>query len=124
MLVKLNGLILEAPFINISQASKDYHASLLFMNNNWIQTRIDEILDKLNIRFNNEKNIVKVNTKIMIMHAEDDWFIPQQHSIHLYKVCQSQRPKNFPPVKLVELEKKLGLGHFLHTHLPIYKLIK
>ena len=52
---KLDGVILEAPFLNASQASKDYHISMAFNNNRWIQQKMDEALEFNNIYFNNDK---------------------------------------------------------------------
>jgi hypothetical protein len=52
---KINGVILEAPFLNISQACKDYHVGKLLLNNDWIKKTGDEALEKLNIHFNNDK---------------------------------------------------------------------
>ena len=53
--VKLDGVILEAPFLNASQASKDYHLSMAFLNNKWVQQWVDEGLEKTNVFFNNDK---------------------------------------------------------------------
>lgn len=47
------GVILEAPFYNISQAAKEYIISPLILNNPWIIQRGDEALQELNIHFNN-----------------------------------------------------------------------
>ena len=47
------GIILEAPFYNISQAAKEYIVSPLFLNNPWIIKMGDEALVELNIHFNN-----------------------------------------------------------------------
>jgi len=69
-------------------------------------------------------SILKIKQKILIMHAEDDWFIPQWHSRELYSIAEKYRPKDYPKVKFVELGKSFGLGHFIHTHLPIYQTIK
>ena len=61
----------------------------------------------------------------MILHAEDDMLIPQDRSRDLLRVCAKSRPKNYPPVKLVELHKGFGLGHVkIYTHKEIYPLIK
>jgi hypothetical protein len=86
--------------------------------------KVDESLEKLNIRFNTDKNIVKIKSKILILHAEDDWFIPLQHSIDLYKICKDKRPKSYRECKFLDFKKELGLGHFPSLHAPIYELIK
>ena len=55
MLDKLDGVILEAPFLNASQAGKDYHLSKLLNNNRWSQQKTDESLEVIGIRFNSDK---------------------------------------------------------------------
>lgn len=52
---KLDGVILEAPILNASRASKDYHVSLAFNNNRWIQQKLDEALELNGIYFNSDK---------------------------------------------------------------------
>ena len=52
---KLSGVILEAPFVNVSQAGKDYHLSKIFMNNEWIKAKYDEGLEKANLHFNSDQ---------------------------------------------------------------------
>ena len=52
---KLDGILLEAPFLNASQGGKDYIISHIFNNNKWIQQMIDEGLEKSNIFFNTDK---------------------------------------------------------------------
>jgi hypothetical protein len=52
---KLDGVILEAPFLNASRASKDYHVAMAFNNNRWIQQKGDEALELNNIYFNSDK---------------------------------------------------------------------
>ena len=49
------GLILEAPFLNIGQAAKEYILAPLFLNNRWIRKRGDENLDILNLHFSNDE---------------------------------------------------------------------
>lgn len=46
------GVILEAPFKNISQAAKEYIVAPLILNNEWIKQKMDEALDLLNTRLN------------------------------------------------------------------------
>jgi hypothetical protein len=67
---------------------------------------------------------LKINSKIIIFHAEDDWLIPQSHSIELLDIAQKHRPKEYPKVELVKFGKELGLGHFVSYHMPVYNIIK
>lgn len=120
-----HGVILEAPFLNISKAAKEYIIAPLFLNNPWIIQKADEALDTIDLRFNTDKNIVKINSKILILHAADDWFIPQQHSLTLIEIAKQERPADYPPVQLVEYHEDLALGHNnIYMHDKLYPTIK
>lgn len=43
-------MILEAPFLNISQAAKEYILAPLILNNRWIIQKTDEALEAINLR--------------------------------------------------------------------------
>lgn len=66
--VKLEGVILEAPFLNASQAGKDYFLSSPFNNNKWIQNKTDEALKAEKISFNNDK---RLNIKLNIFRSQE-----------------------------------------------------
>ncbi len=143
-------MILEAPFLNISQAAKEYLLAPLILNNRWIVDKMDKALDSINLRFNTDKkfahlvliwkfarvfvllilnltqnSILKINSKILILHAADDWFIPKDHSLDLIKICKEKRPAEFPPVKLIEYHEDLMLGHNkIYLHEELYPAIK
>ena len=71
-----------------------------------------------------KKSILKIKSKIIIFHAEDDWFIPHTHSVELLKLAETYRPKEYGKVELITYGKEHGLGHFVHQHEPLYLLIK
>lgn len=119
------GVVLEAPFLNISQASKEYLLAPLILNNPWIIAKMDESLAAINLRLATDENILKINSKVLVLHAADDWFIPQDHSIDLVRHAKANRPKNFPPVSLMEFHSDLGLGHNeIYTHEELYPVVK
>lgn len=119
------GVVLEAPFLNISQASKEYLLAPLILNNPWIIAKMDEALEAINLRLATDENILKINSKVLILHAADDWFIPQDHSIELVKHAKANRPKDFPPVKLMEFHSDLRLGHNeIYTHEELYPVVR
>ena len=54
------------------------------------------------------------------MHAQDDFFIPQQQAKELYKTAKEKRPADYPPVWFIDYHEGLGLGHnniFMHDEL-------
>lgn len=66
-----------------------------------------------------------IKSKILVFHAEDDMFVPIQHSRYLVEVANKKRPKDWPEVKFVEFKKELELGHGkIYTHQEIYPIIK
>jgi hypothetical protein len=68
---------------------------------------------------------VKVNSKILIFHAEDDWFIPHDRGLDLLRIAKTLRPKNYPKVELKVLDKEHGLGHCnIYLHEEIYPIVK
>ena len=70
-------------------------------------------------------SILKIKSKVLILHAEDDMLIPQDRSRDLVKLCDEKRPKDYPPVKLVEFHKRFGLGHGkIYSHKEVYPMIK
>lgn len=69
------------------------------------------------------ESILEINSKILIMHAEDDWLVPYYHSVQLKEISK-QRPRHFPEVKFVSFGKELGLGHNLQSHSIIYSHIR
>lgn len=70
-------------------------------------------------------SILKTKSKVLILHAEDDMLIPQDRSRDLVKLCNEKRPKQYPPVKLIEFHKRFGLGHAkIYTHQEVYPMIK
>jgi predicted esterase len=79
----------------------------------------------LDLQFNTAEHIVKTNAKILMLHSEDDSIIPIYHSRELKEICDRQRPRDYPPVRLVEFEKIHGLGHNnIYKYSEIYPMIK
>ena len=93
--------------------------------------------------------MLQVKSRVLIIHAEDDWFIPNDHSRgelimyfnidciiklnfkslfkkkELLKLCNEKRSRDYPPVKLVEIEKRPQLGHLkLYSHKEIIPTLK
>lgn len=65
-------------------------------------------------------SITEINSKILIMHAKDDTFVPYSQGETLFKIAKKAKRD----VDFVSFEKDLGLGHFLQSHMPIYDYIK
>lgn len=69
--------------------------------------------------------MLKTKSKILILHAEDDWLVPIDHSKDLTKFLKEKRFKKYPEVRLVEFHATFGLSHNkIYTHKEVYPLIK
>jgi hypothetical protein len=69
-------------------------------------------------------SLLYLKSKILIFHAEDNWHVPKAQSDELVNLLKSKRSKNYPLLKYVELKGDLGLGHFIQSHMPVYREIK
>ena len=134
--------------MSIMRAAREYIGAPLFLNNWWIIQKSEEALEQLRLHFDNKakyalfqfqfdnirikklefllkRSIVKVKSKIMILHAEDDIIVSLEHSKELMESCDKERPKEYPPVKLVEISGDSGFGHsLLYLHDEIYPIVK
>jgi len=120
-----NGVILEAPFLNISMAATDFIVAPFIYNNQWVISRGNQALKELEIKFNTDKNILLIKSKILILHAEDDFLIPHDRGAELYKIAIQKRPKNFPEVTFMSIAANYSAGHCnIYKHEEIYPVIK
>lgn len=86
---------------------------------------MEEHFETLNLHFDNAQNLIKTKSKILILHAEDDWLIPQDHSKELMKLLKEKRNKDYPEARLLEFHKGLSLGHnSIYTHKELYPYIR
>jgi hypothetical protein len=57
------------------------------------------------------KSILKTKSRIMILHAKDDWTISHDHGVGLYSLAKFKRPQDFPRAELHVFDETHGLGH-------------
>lgn len=70
-------------------------------------------------------SIVKINSRILIFHSEDDFFIPHTRAYDLLRIAENQRPKEFPKVELMIFKSELNLGHTnIYKNEDIYPVVK
>jgi hypothetical protein len=54
--VKLDGVVLDAPFLNANKVSKDFYVlPRVFTADAWIHTKIEKALKKAQINFRNDQ---------------------------------------------------------------------
>jgi len=98
--VSVDGVLLEAPFLSMPDAIKDY-AIFNWINNLWLYTGF---VEKIADPFRTKLIFDKLEVPILIMFAEDDDQLSLKHPLTLHKLC--------PTSKLV-LEKNGGHNHLL-----------
>lgn len=109
------GVILEAPFNNLSDEIREYPMSQLFRPLPWFDFCFIYPVYENNLRFESDKNLRNVTAPILILHAEDDHIVPYKLGQKLYDSITEGRNEEYP-VKFVTFERKLALGHhFIFT---------
>ncbi|XP_003243739.1 monoacylglycerol lipase ABHD12 isoform X1 [Acyrthosiphon pisum] len=109
-----NGLILEAPFTKMSDEIREYPLTKIHRLLPWFEFFIIEPVEKNNIIFDTETNLMNTKMPILILHARDDIVIPYQLGEKLYKHLLETR-------KNVNTELVLYDKHFKYGHKHICK---
>lgn len=116
------GLILEAPFTRITDAAKYHPISIFHRYMPFFDELIAKPIGDEHTGFDSINRISQVKCPILILHAEDDGFVPFEHGKKLFEVALKER-KNLPPhaTQFVGFEGKLDFGHkniYLSPKLP------
>jgi len=117
------GLILEAPFNNLSDEIREYPISQLFTWLPWFDFFFVEPVFDNGLRFQSDVNLRNVSSPIMFLHAEDDRVVPYKLGKKLYNsVVEYRKDKS---VELVTFEYKLGHGHkFIYRDKRLPSLVR
>jgi len=107
---RVSGLVLEAPFTNLSDEIREYPISQLFRPLPWFDFFFVEPVYDNRLRFESDKNLGNVSAPILFLHAEDDRVVPYRLGQKLYEVVMSYR-KNNKSIEFVSFDRSLGYGH-------------
>uniref|UniRef100_A0A1B6D7Z0 Serine aminopeptidase S33 domain-containing protein n=1 Tax=Clastoptera arizonana TaxID=38151 RepID=A0A1B6D7Z0_9HEMI len=116
----LSGLVLEAPFNNLSDEIREYPMSQMFKFLPWFDYFFVDPVYENHLRFENDVNLKNVSASILILHAVDDRVVPFKLGHKLYETIRHSR-KNHDSIKLIKFGRELGLGHkfiFKDKNLP------
>nr|XP_039263533.1 lysophosphatidylserine lipase ABHD12-like [Styela clava] len=110
-----HGVVLESPFTSLTEASKSSKAFKLFdIMYPLIWRRIfNSSMEKHKIEFNTLKNLPKLSSNILILHAEDDPKVNVRLSQELYDNLMSGSKTAAKSVHFYKIASKYGLGHNL-----------
>lgn len=106
------ALILEAPFTRIIDAAKHHPLSIFHRYMPFFEVFIAKPIGDEDTGFDSLGRISNVKCPILILHAEDDGFVPYDHGKKLYEVARTER-KNVHPeaTQFVGFDGKLDFGH-------------
>lgn len=104
-------LVLEAPFDSVGSAIKNHPFSTPFRVMPYFEYFfVDPMVESEDLNFDSANSIASVrNTRVLILHAEDDAILPVQLGRQLYKKAKETLGKS--QVKFIEIEANHGLGH-------------
>jgi hypothetical protein len=126
---KLDGVVLEAAILNAREAFKEFTImQVICRRNKKVSSLIDDLLNEAGICFENSKNILEINSKILLIHSKTDVWVTYRQGEALFEASKA-RAAHLPPVKFATIETNcvrayLGLSHFLQSQKQIYPLIK
>ncbi|XP_025202133.1 monoacylglycerol lipase ABHD12-like isoform X1 [Melanaphis sacchari] len=106
-----NGLILEAPFTKMSDEIREYPLTKIHRLLPWFEFFIIEPVEKNNIIFDTETNLMNTKMPILILHARDDIVIPYELGEKLYKHLLETRKNTTTEIVLYDRHFKFGHKH-------------
>ncbi|GAB1601410.1 lysophosphatidylserine lipase ABHD12-like [Argonauta hians] len=109
------ALILESPFNNIYEATQNLPPFSLYRPFKPLTTLLLDSVERCGSEFASDKNIKDVISPILIIHAEDDGFIPMKLAVKLYQAGLETRPESSGRLEFVPFDGSHGYGHkYLH----------
>uniref|UniRef100_T1E1Q2 Putative monoacylglycerol lipase n=1 Tax=Cupiennius salei TaxID=6928 RepID=T1E1Q2_CUPSA len=106
------ALILEAPFTRIIDAAKHHPLSIIHRYMPFFDALIAKPIGDKDTGFDSISRINQVKCPILILHAEDDGFVPFEHGKELYEVALKTRKNTHPHnTQFVAFDGKLDFGH-------------
>ncbi|XP_015918388.2 lysophosphatidylserine lipase ABHD12 [Parasteatoda tepidariorum] len=109
---KPTALILEAPFTRIVEAAKHHPLSIFHRYMPFFDVLIAKPIGDEDTGFDSLSRIPHISRPLLILHAEDDGFVPYNHGKILYESALATRkelPSHF--TKFVGFDGELDLGH-------------
>lgn len=112
------GLILEAPFNNMSEELMNHPMGRLLNRIPWFRWVALRALRTNKMLFESDKHISGITIPIVIFHARDDPVIPVKLGIKLHEAALDGRPKTAPPASLIVFDGEHKYGHVYICRAP------
>jgi len=107
------ALILESPFNNIQDEIKQHPMTFLWRKMPWFEWFFAGTLEKHDVGFMSDAQIVHIHLPILIMHAKDDRVVPYNLGEKLHQAALHGRGDHAQPVQFISFEEDEALGHTL-----------
>jgi len=107
------GLVLETPFTSVTDVIKNHPIYKFYSFLPWCDATLLEPFRTNGMDFNSKMYITDVDCPIMILHAEDDEFIPFQIATELYFTAINNRNLTYQGEVTYHLYGPDGYGHML-----------
>ncbi|CAF3452756.1 unnamed protein product [Rotaria sp. Silwood1] len=120
----LAGIVMEAPFINIHQALQTHYLALLFRWQPWFYGLTEKALLISKLAFQTRSHLSSLNCPCVLLHADDDYTIPYEHSKQLLQAGLTIRDGNRNKKQLLHFTIDMisfhhaGYGHSLMYRAP------
>ena len=107
------GLVLEAPFTSASDIIAEYPLSKYLAKlypGKWMETLLENALSATHISFTTSQTLPKLNSNVLILHAEDDRKVPYKLGKKLFDEVR-KRKENLFHVKFASFKASHRFGH-------------
>ncbi|CAG9855792.1 unnamed protein product [Phyllotreta striolata] len=110
------GIVLEAPFNNMREEVSEFPLAKFFRFLPWFESTITQPLVDSGFTFESDRFICRVDSPILILHAEDDNVVPFKLGKKLFEEAKRCRRENQGNVVFYRFE-----GKHKYSHKNIYK---
>ncbi|XP_059373705.1 lysophosphatidylserine lipase ABHD12-like [Carassius carassius] len=110
---EFNGIILEGAFLNARMETNkltEHPFTWFYWKFPYIQYLLFNPLKNKDLNLPTDKNLQKIRTPLMILHAEDDHLVPFASAQEIYRIAKKAQNSD-ERVKLVRFDGSLGYLH-------------
>lgn len=122
---KPDGVVLEAPFTTTIEASESFPISKFFHTlYPYLRQRIFFNMEKFGANLDTIKHLPMIQSKIFIIHAEDDNRIPFSLGEKLYETTVKNPDTKSRYIKFLRVDAKYNVQHYTAQHPNICSIVR
>ncbi|XP_028251574.1 monoacylglycerol lipase ABHD12-like [Parambassis ranga] len=109
----VDALILEAPYTRIGEVVAKHPLAKMYIFLPGFESLLWNILERINISFDNNKNLQVLTSPLLILHSEDDNVVPYHMGQKLYQTSLQAKKKlsTHAQVEMISFNADLGFSH-------------